>query len=315
MKQQRNVFFSRELSKAKRLVAHRTAAAALVASVFLGGSAFSGATDTTDTASASKIAAELLEKTGITEHLSLVSKTIGDEGYDKYATCLLTDDWKPGRAEERAFQVLIDRHFGAYPSHVRAVQSITERMSLEDLKAAQQFFDGAIGEKIVLAEKESKNFSEENFSQLADEYFNSSRWNTQRKPLIRQVYEATRAGRFVSILNGEMTVAITVSSVCDATTENYRQLSTELKSARSEARFVEPLMSGEVMSVIATIFRDISDADLQGYIDFAQSEPGKSFFNSLLESTRKGISGGLLGVRAERMATYEKTLSTENHND
>jgi len=251
------------------------------------------------------VAAELIYLAGIPAQLSLIPESIVAEATPNFVRCGLTDDFKPGDAEIDAFAAMIDRHFGSALSRERAVNALAQTMTLDELKAAKSFYATQAGGNIIRAEFASKELSEANFVRLADAYFESIQWTDQRERLIKRVYDATRAARYVSILNGEVSVAVQVSSHCTATLASYKQLSDKLKNVRTDARFVEPLMAADINSIMATVFRDVSNEDLRAYVEFAESDVGKSFFNSLLDATRRGISGGLKSLRDERIATFE----------
>ncbi len=283
-----------KVSKAHNFDAKRLAAAMALAMV-------SVATAKAD----SKTAADLLDLAGIPPHLEIAADSIAEEGYARYVSCLVADGVQPGAALQQAFTDMIKSHFGPEQSLARAVETMAGSLSDETMRLAREFFDTDVGKRIVKAEYDSKGASEDEFVEHVNVYVNSESWTVSRKQLINELLEHTRAVRFVSLINGEITVAVKVSSECDATEAGYLKLSDELKRERTDARFVEPIMAGELNLVIATVFRDLSDQEIQAYLEFASSPAGKSFFNGLLQSTRRGIAGGLSGVRTERIATHE----------
>jgi len=69
---------------------------------------------------------------------------------------------------------------------------------------------------------------------------------------------------------------------------------------RAEVRSAELIIAHDLIYMLATIYRDISDEDLMAYADFANSDVGKRYFEGLLEATRVGIGGGVGGMRRER---------------
>lgn len=274
--------------------------------VLLGASIFSAGTAYAETDTAE----ELLQLSGISMHLGIAADAIAEEGYAMYAECLNPTDEGAEYLEsvsydKDAFTVLIKRHFGQSQSFARAVEAMAVSMSDDHMAATERFFATEVGQKIVKAETDSKHLSEDEFVTTLNEYVSSDEWTASRKQTIAQISQATRAVRFVSLINGEMSVAAKVSSACDATEAGYLQLNHELKRERTDARFVEPMMVGGLNLVIATIFKDLSDQEINDYLTFAQSDAGSSYFNGLLQATRRGISGGLIGVREERIANYE----------
>jgi len=266
--------------------------------------AFAASAD--EAASSSEIkAAKILEMAGIPDHLAVVTTSIVNEGTPKFILCGTTDETKPGADEINEFEDLIGRHFGASVNRDRAIEKMVNDLSDEQMSEIQAWFAKPLGQKIVEAERSSKHLSVEEFEAIANEYYDSERWSAMRKRLVGTVYKATRAARFVSILNGEITIAVAVSTHCSANAEGYERLNVKLKSARSDARFAERFMSDDINSVIATVFRDLTDAELMEYVDFARTDVGQAYFNALLEATRVGIAGGLKGMRTERMASIE----------
>ena len=256
------------------------------------------------------ISAELIERSGIGEHLALVPDSIVHEAWPKHQSCYSGADSALFSMDEAAFNELITMYFGVEQSTARAVQAMSDFMNVKQLYGTKKFFDSDLGQRIVAAEKASKEIEEDEFVVIAEEYFDSEQWTEERELLIRVVYEATRAARFVSILNGELSVAVAVTGHCEPSLDSYKELSNSLKTTRTDARMIEPIMANDLVLIIATIFRDFSDKDMIEYAEFARSAEGKSFFNALLESTRKAIAGGLKGARADLISQYAESLST-----
>lgn len=261
------------------------------------------------------ISAELIDKAGIIEHLAMVPDSIAKEAWSKHKLCHADDAVTLSPSDEADFKALIQQHFGVEQSQARAIQAMSENLNVKQLYATKKFFDSDLGERIVAAERASKNISEAEFVSIAEDYLDSEQWNEERKKVVNLVYASTRAARFVSILNGELTVASEVSGHCKPTLESYKTLSKHLKTTRSDARLIENFMANDLILIIATVFRDIPNKDLVEYIEFARGSDGKSFFNALMESTRLAISGGLKGVRDERIADYEESISTAESGD
>lgn len=261
------------------------------------------------------LSAELIDRAGIAAHLALVPDSIVRDGWVIQERCAATDALKLSPLDKAEFSASVEQHFGLVQSQARAIDGMSKNMNVKQLYATKKFFDSDLGERIVAAESASKDISEDEFVAIADEYLDSARWTKAREQLISVVYESTRAARFVSVLNGELTVAVQVSSHCKPTVESYRALSKLLKTTRTDARFVEPIMKSDLTLIIATIFRDFSDRDLIEYVEFAQGDDGKSFYYALIEATRLSISGGLEGVRDERIANYQESISTAETED
>ena len=260
------------------------------------------------------LSADLIEKSGISEHLALVPTSIAQEAWSRLELCqseelVALTETDEIQSDEANFTALVEKHFGLTTSRARAIEAMNGNMNVKQRFSTKKFFDSDLGQRIVAAEEASKDVSEDEFVALAEEYFESSYWTDDRESLIRVVYESTNAARFVSILNGELTVAVEVSSHCEPTLENYQALGELLKTTRTDARLIEPIMANDLIFIIATTFRELTDRDLVEYLEFARSDDGKAFYNALLESTRRAISGGLKGFRDERIANYEQSLS------
>lgn len=243
------------------------------------------------------LAAKLIDTTGVAPHLAQASGIIVNDALPKYATCFTSKNEVMSEADEAEFTTLIEEHFGAAVTLPRAVSRLNHAMSPEDLAVVDAFFENPVGKRIVAAENESKDFDEARFNKFMDAHLNSKAWDKKRLNLIEAVYDSTRAARFVSTLNGEFMVASALSAHCDTRPEALDKLQPQLDNLRSESQFIEPLMRGDLVPLVATVFRNLPNSDLEAYLEFAQSDLGEQFFDALVSATGSSLSEGTLGLR------------------
>jgi len=248
------------------------------------------------------IATELLTDTGVFAHLAAATNAIVAEANKNFLLCEFSDNQFPEVAKRNAYAAMLQRHIGPSVNQDRAVAALVTQLPEEVFTAAREWYGTDSGRRIVAADAESKAFTEEKFESVAAQYIESDAYTEERQGLISQVTDAMRATRFVSLVNGEITVAIKVSSHCDNTIEGFKALSRELKTVRTDVRWFENVLREDLIQVNAVVYRDLSDTDLQNFLEFLQSDHGTAFTSGLLEATRHGISGGLLGIRTERLA-------------
>ncbi len=248
-------------------------------------------------ANQTELAAGLIETSGVGPHLANVSAVVFDEALPNYSQCFIDSGDVMSSEDEQQLKTALNQHLGPNVTVQRAIVHLSDAMELSELETVQAFFKSPAGARIIAAETASKDFDENTFEKQLEEYFQSGHWNEERSTLISMVYDNTRAARFVSTLNGEISVASALSGHCNQTPQGFKELQPQLDSQRSDSQFIEPIMRGDLIPVIATIFKDISNRDLEMYAEFAQSNIGKKFFDALLFSTANGISDGLPGLQ------------------
>lgn len=248
-------------------------------------------------ANETEIATALIELSGVGPHLADVGSIVFEEALPSYRECFSEAGGVMSPEDEQKLKSALEQNLGSTVTVQRAITELAQAMELSDLEAVQDFFNTPSGVRIVEAETASKEFDEVTFFNMQKAYFASSVWTEERTATMSDVHDSTRAVRFVSTLNGEISVAITLSGHCDATKAEFEKLQPQLDSLRSESQFVEPIMRGDMILVIAVIFKDITNDDLNNYIEFSQSDVGVRFFNALLASTEAGIAGGLSGLQ------------------
>jgi len=248
-------------------------------------------------ANETELAAKLIDTTGVAPHLAEASTVIFNDALPEYSQCYTSKNEVMSVDDETRFKALIEEHFGTTVALPRAVSVLNDAMNPEDLTLVDTFFKSPVGRRIVEAEYGSKNFDEETFNELMNTHLNSNGWDRKRFKLIEAVYDATRAARFISTLNGELMVATTLSAHCNTAAEDLERLQPQLDSLRTESRFIEPIMRGELIPVVATVFRNLPNSDLEAYANFAESELGVRFFDALVLATGSGLSEGVLNLR------------------
>jgi len=254
--------------------------------------------DTTHAADTRQIET-LLEFAGVPVHLIVAGKTISEEASQAYSACLTANDAETVQSKKRAFESLIQRHFGENPVNARAVRAMSGELTKDQINAANAFFTSDLGQRIVNAERAPAKQSENEFEAVVHSYLNSEHWDLSRHRLIAQLTKATRAIRFVSAVNVETSVAVQVSSLCQPTAKLYDEQLHELEQLRADTRMIEPMMALDLNPVIGVVFRNLSDEDLRDYLDFARDSAGDAFFSAVVRSVQHGIAGGLVGLKDE----------------
>jgi hypothetical protein len=241
----------------------------------------------------------LLEQAGVPAHLAIAGDTIADEGFQAYSDCLPASGLETPVSQRQAFNVLIQRHFGASHARARALDALSRDLNEEQIQAVAAFFNSELGQRIIEAERAPEAQSEGVFEAEMQSYLNSEHWDLSRNQLIARLTKATRAIRFVNTLHAEISVAVKVSSLCQSTAEIFDAQISELQQLRADTRLVEPFMALELNPVIGAIFRNFSDKDLNDYLEFALGNTGSAFFEAMVQSARHGIAGGLAGLRRD----------------
>jgi len=248
-------------------------------------------------ASDKDIALVLLEKTGVATHLANASEAIHTDALPRYSQCFVEKKAAMVEGDKQQFKALIEKNFGSVVAVPRAIRAMNDALSIADQEAVLMFFESPTGVRIVAAELGSKDYDERTFNTLMDRHLKSSAWDDARVTLIESVYDSTRAARFISTLNGEILAASTLSGHCDTRIEALEKLQPHLETLRSESQFIEPLMRGYLVPLVATVFRNIPNSDLAAYSEFAESDLGVKFFEALLTSTASSLSEGVVDLR------------------
>jgi len=267
-----------------------------------------------DTADANLVLAEsLVNESGIATHLTAATQSILEETQDNFANCKADENDIEHAAQMAQLESLVEEHFGPKVMYRRAIDAMADELATAQLTYVSNWFSSEIGQRIIAAETLSNEFSESAFSQQANSYLSSKRWTEDRERLMQQVADTTRAARFISLVYAEVTVAVQVSSICDASTEGYEALNDKLESVRKDSQLFEGIAAADIVKVTGTVFRDLTDAEIAAYIDFLSAPSGQAYISALLDSTQAAIAGGLKPMRNQRMLLQKQREQSVLH--
>lgn len=186
------------------------------------------------------------------------------------------------------FQALVNnsnRRFAADAIDRRALQALRE--NLEEPQPALEFFQSPLGRKIVAAEVLAGR------SEQLAKYENGLprvEAGSNRQLLIRhlaQALPASEAGAEVSLaLAGvaadsldQMLPGILGSGQTQSLLESQRE------------RLIQQ-MENDLDNTLLYVYRDLSDAELEQYLEFANSSEGKAYYQAALQALRAGLAVG-----------------------
>lgn len=196
------------------------------------------------------------------------------------------------------FQALVDnsnRRFASQAMDQRAQQAL--RSHLPEPQPALQFFQSPLGRKIVAAEVQAARRE-----QLAQHVNGLPRMDadSNRQLLIRHLAQAIPA----SAAGAEVSLAL-AGVAADSLSQMLPgilgggQAQTLLNSQRE--RLVQQI-EGDLDNTLLYIYRSLSDAELEEYLQFAQSEAGKAYYQAALQALRAGLAVGVdnSAIQAQR---------------
>ena len=186
------------------------------------------------------------------------------------------------------YQALVDnsnRRFAAEAIDSRAQQALREQLA--EPQPALAFFQSELGRKIVAAEVLAGRRE-----QLA-RYANGLpriEAGSNRQLLIRhlaQALPASEAGAEVSLALAGV-AADSLSQMLPGILASG-QAQSLLNSQRDRLR---EQIEGDLDNTLLYIYRELSDAELEQYLDFARSAAGQAYYQAALQAVRKGLAVG-----------------------
>ncbi len=193
------------------------------------------------------------------------------------------------------FQALVtnsNRRFAAHAIDQRAQQAL--RDNLAEPQPALEFFQSTLGRKIVSAEVLAARRE-----QLAKHTAGLPRVEagSNRQLLIRhlaQALPASEAGAEVSLALAGVAADSLSQMIPGLLGGNQAQ---SLLSSQRQ-RMIEQI-DADLDNTLLYVYRDLSDAELEEYVTFAQSDEGKAYYQAALQALRAGLAVGMSGAELE----------------
>jgi hypothetical protein len=200
------------------------------------------------------------------------------------------------------YQALVtnsNRRFAVDAIDQRAMQAL--RQNLPDPQPALAFFQSTLGHKVVAAETLAGRRE-----QLA-RYENGlprMEAGSNRQLLIRhlaQALPAAEAGAEVSL------------ALAGVAADSLSQMIPGLlggDQARglldSQRERLQQQVESDLDNTLLYIYRELSDAELDGFVEFAQSEAGQGYYRAALQALRAGLAVGVSGTDIQAQAAASR---------
>jgi hypothetical protein len=190
------------------------------------------------------------------------------------------------------YQALVtnsNRRFAVNAIDQRAKQAL--RQNLPDPQAALEFFQSPLGHKVVAAETLAARRE-----QLA-RYENGlprMEAGSNRQLLIRhlaQALPAAEAGAEVSLALAGVAADSLSQMIPGLLGGNQAQGLLEGQRERLQQQ-----VESDLDNTLLYIYRDLSDAELQEFVEFAQSQAGQNYYQAALQTLRAGLAVGMSGA-------------------
>ena len=193
------------------------------------------------------------------------------------------------------FQALVtnsNRRFAAHAIDQRARQALREQLA--EPQPALAFFQSPLGRKIVSAEVLAARRE-----QLARHTDGLPRIDagSNRQLLIRHLAQAIPAGE----AGAEVSLAL-AGVAADSLSQMIpgllggSQAQTLLSSQRQ--RMIQQV-EADLDNTLLYVYRELSDAELEQYLQFAQSPAGQAYYRAALQALRAGLAVGVSGSELE----------------
>ena len=193
------------------------------------------------------------------------------------------------------FQTLVtnsNRRFASHAIDQRAQQALREHLA--EPQPALEFFQSTLGRKIVSAEVLAARRE-----QLAQHASGLPRMEagSNRQLLIRhlaQALPASEAGAEISLALAGVAADSLSQMIPGLLGGNQAQ---SLLSSQRQ-RMIEQI-EGDLDNTLLYVYRDLSDAELEQYLEFARSDDGKAYYQAALQALRAGLAVGMSGTELE----------------
>lgn len=186
------------------------------------------------------------------------------------------------------FQALVNnsnRRFAADAIDRRALQALRE--NLQQPQPALEFFQSPLGRKIVASEVLAAR------SEQLAKYSNGLprvEAGSNRQLLIRhlaQALPASEAGAEVSLA----LAGVAADSLDQMLPGILGGGQTQSLLAGQRERLIQQ-MENDLDNTLLHVYRDLSDAELEQYLEFARSDEGKAYYQAALQALRAGLAVG-----------------------
>lgn len=186
------------------------------------------------------------------------------------------------------FQALVDnsnRRFEPRAMEQRAQAAL--RMELADPVPALQFFDSTIGRKVVSAEVRAS--SPQQLQANADGLPASEVSATRRLQIrhLAQALPASAAGAEVSLALAGVAADSLSSMVPGLFGGDQLQI-----LAQSQRQQLLDRLNGQIDDTLLYVYRDLSEAELEEFTQFAESSAGQDYYQAALAAMRAALAVG-----------------------
>ncbi|HSX71220.1 MAG TPA: hypothetical protein VLF16_09820 [Pseudomonas sp.] len=184
------------------------------------------------------------------------------------------------------FQALVDnsnRRFAAAAMDRRAQAAL--RAELADPRPALQFFDSALGRKVVAAEVQAT--SRERLATHADG-LPAVQAEATRRLLIRhlaQALPATEAGAEVSLA----LAGVAADSLSSMVPGLFGGGQTQML-LQSQRERLQQQIEGDIDNILLHVYSELSDPELEEFAAFAESPGGKAYYQAALAALRASLA-------------------------
>ncbi len=240
---------------------------------------------------------QLLQYTGITRQADAVGSLVGDATADNRNRCKAAGDGLPARVQSL---------FSADALIGQTLKQLPQRVSETSATRLLTWFRSDLAQKIASLEQTNPASIEmtANTRQLIAELAGDRAQTTSPRALaLIDIAENTGVARYTAALGTEIEYAGAISSGCaqqhaagSAGVRYERQLA---KSIRSEQSLLRQIVSYEAPLDMAKQFQSLSDAELQSYRRFTQSDHAQLFYPALIDAFTHSLM--LASDRAEKV--------------
>lgn len=161
---------------------------------------------------------------------------------------------------------------------------IALRNNLSDPQVALDFFQSALGKKVVLSETEatSKEQLQKNKQGMPRMKISAS-----RHKLIQRLAQA------IPYEQGGVDASLALASITTDTLENMMPgmgIGDMAGSLAPQRELVQKQIHAELEGVLIYVYRNLSDSELQDFINFAESAAGEAYYKAALKVLEAGLN-------------------------
>ncbi len=240
---------------------------------------------------------QLLLLSGVQAHFNTIQATIVAESTTQRSSCNDTDELKSAVANYLSELYHPASLMGA------AISSLQGALTADDTTEILAWINSPAGKRIAHAESATADIPAADFSIMQKTYMESTQWTEQRVARVRAIMESTGIARFLTVLNTELSTAVTMAGACNTDSDSLATIDKAIDSARADEGLILVFMRPDLINSTGTIFRELSDADLDSYIEFADSTAGRNYHRALISTTRK-----ILAERVEKIESFIKDV-------